>query len=90
MMQYVKMPNSYSIIGTGYGYYIRTYDMNNEVIYGLGLKLANWVGLGYETKDRAIAAVKRLRKLDLDENFERDRYEVVDGKGVVLWKLKKH
>lgn len=81
-------PKSYTTIGSGCGYYIRTDTGNtNENIYGFGLQLANWVGKGYSTKEKAIAATKRLRKLDKEEGLERKNYEVLDGNSKVVWTM---
>lgn len=78
-------PKSYSIIGSGFGYYIRAISSDSESVYGFGLQFANWGGRGYSTKEKAISATKRLIKLDKENNYVRDIYEVVNGQGEVVW-----
>lgn len=86
----IMKPKPYSTIGTGYGYYIRTKYKNHETIYGRGCEYANWGATGYSTIDKAIAALKRMRRTDINqEQYERDSYEVLDGNGEVVWSLKK-
>ncbi len=48
---------------------------------------ANWVMKGYATKEKAIAATKRLGKLNLEEDDLRDTYEVLDGDGMAVWSI---
>lgn len=81
----IYMPKSYSTIGSGVGYYISTKYHNTERIYGFGLQPANWVERGYGTKEKAIAAAKRLMKMDRNENYVRENYEVVDSNSEVVW-----
>lgn len=84
----ILKPKSYTTIGLECEYYIRTDGGNpNEIVYGFGLKFANWVGKGYSTKEKAVAATKRLKKLDIKEGLERNGYEVLNGNGEVVWTL---
>ncbi len=83
----IRMPEPYSVIGTGY--YVRTWHEDDEFIYGFGLRFANWTGNGYPTKEKAISATKRKKKIDQSENNEGDEYEVLDGNGEVVWSLNK-
>lgn len=87
----ILKPKPYSTIGTGYGYYIRTIFQNNEIIYGRGCEFANWGATGYSTIDKAIMALKRMRRTDINrEQYERDSYEVLDGNGEIVWSYQKH
>lgn len=82
----ILKPKPYNTIGSGVGYYIRTdVDSPNEAIYGFGLQPANWVMKGYSTKEKAISAAKRLRKLDIRDERERSNYQVINGAGEVIW-----
>ncbi len=84
----ILKPKSYTTIGSGCGYYIRVDVGNtNETIYGLGLQLASWAGKGYSTKEKAVTATKRLKKLDIEEGLERNSYEVLNGNSEVVWTL---
>lgn len=83
----ILKPKSYSTLGSGCGYYIRTIQKNNEIIYGFGLQPVDWVRKGYNTIEKAKAATKRLRKLDLNDGYERDLYEILNSNSEVVWKL---
>ena len=82
-------PKSYTTLGTGCGYYIRAKYKNEEkdTIYGFGLQPANWAGRGYNTVDKAKLAAKRLKKIDENDGYERERYEVLNSESEVIWIL---
>lgn len=82
----ILKPKPYGIVGSGVGYYIRTDVGNaNESIYGFGLQPANWVMKGYSTKEKAISATNRLKKIDIGDGRERCNYQVINGVGEVIW-----
>lgn len=77
----IPKPKQRATVGNGMGFYIKTYYYNDEFIYGKGLQPANWCMKGYETVEKAITAIKRLKKLDIADGYKRDKYEVIDGTG---------
>lgn len=83
----IRKPKAYTTIGSGYGFYIRTFYKDHETVYGYGCQPANWAGSGYRTKERAVKAAKRMRRVDRTENYERDKYEVLNCDGEVVWSL---
>ena len=84
----IVKPKDYTTVGSGFGYYIRTMYRDKQSIYGYGLQPANWCGRGYSSKEKAVAAAKRLIRLDKNEEYVRDTYEVINGNSEVVWKWK--
>ncbi len=85
----ICMPKAYSTIGSGCGFYIRTLYDDVEMVYGFRCQFASWVGYGYGTREKAVAAARRMRRVDRKENEERDKYEVLNSDGRVVWSSRK-
>ena len=83
----IKQPLSYTKIGFGVGYYIKTVYDGDEQIYGHGLQPVNWSGQGYGTLEKAKTALRRLRKLDIQEGYTRELYEVINCDGETVFSL---
>ena len=85
----IMQPKSYTTIGTGCGYYIRAKykGETKDTIYGFGLQPANWAGRGYNTLEKAKTATRRLKKIDEQDGYNRECYEVLDSESNVIWKL---
>jgi len=83
----IKQPKSYQTIGTGSGFYIRTFHNNNEFIYGRDLQYISWANRGYDSQKDARVAAKRLKKLDETNGYAREKYEVIDGQGNSVWTM---
>lgn len=80
----IHKPRSYTEIGNGLGYYIKTISNGKESIYGLRLQPANWIRQGYDSESKAKIAAKRLIKLDEKEKHVREIYQIIDGKGQII------
>ncbi len=37
--------------------------------------------MGYSEPEKAVAAAKRLRKIDIQDGLKREKYEIIDGEG---------
>lgn len=81
-------PRSFNAIGNGIGFYIRTICTNNGEVsiteYGKGLQLASWCMIGYSSIEKAVTAAKRLKKIDIDANYLKEKYEIIDGHGKII------
>lgn len=85
----IQRPKGYNTIGYGNGFYIRTDAGNkNESIYGFRLEPICWSNIGYKTKELAIAAMKRLKKLDEKDGLVRQKYEVINSEKESIYILK--
>ena len=84
----ISKPKKRATVGNGVGYYIRTYYQNGkEMIYGKGLQPANWCMTGYSDSEKAKTAARRLKKLDISDGTERDKYEIIDGESNLINEL---
>ena len=72
-------------IGISGEFYIKvTYPDGTSSIYSKQLQPIEWSKIGYSTKEKAIAAMKRLKKLDLEDTAGKSAeyiYEIYTGEG---------
>ena len=80
---YISMPTySYKRIGNGYFIAVKRDEKDDVMYYAKGLQSHSWSSIGYSDIDKAVAALKRLRKVDqkeYPEYFPKWKYWIVNG-----------
>ncbi len=85
-----KEPYNEKHIGYPEQYYIRIKtDRRGISYYAKGFRSVGWSKIGYSTKERAIAALKRYRREQQKMGYEEEEYAVVNGNGEEIFEFKK-
>ncbi len=84
--RYCPVPEPYDPkkIGDADSFYIKVSRPGSISYYSKGLQSINWSKIGYATTEKAVLAMKRLKKLELEETPDEASsciYEVIDGDG---------